>query len=102
MTSDYTSEAVGLQGWERALNEDAYFAGEEDLPYVDSSEEMPFFVSSGAQGVSIGCQTASQWKKSVPAQKAKEAVRELPAPRLVILRPGMQDPNPRLSHPRTI
>ena len=41
MTSDYTSEAVGLQGWERALNEDAYFAGEEDLPYVDLSQEEP-------------------------------------------------------------
>ena len=40
MTSDYISEAIGLQGWERALNQDAYMAGEEVDPYVDLSSEM--------------------------------------------------------------
>ena len=36
MTSDYVSYVLGLQGWERALNEDNYYvyscmAGEEDV-----------------------------------------------------------------------
>ena len=31
MTSDYVSYVLGLQGWERAWDEDSYMAGEEDV-----------------------------------------------------------------------
>ena len=30
-TMDYVSHVLGLQGWERAWDEDAYFAGEEEI-----------------------------------------------------------------------
>ena len=33
MTSDYVSWVLGLQGWERAWNEDSYMAGEEALEH---------------------------------------------------------------------
>ena len=93
MTSDYVSEVLGLQGWERALNEDSYFAGEEDvaetgqLPDSDHTEE----VSKTVCFCETGCQTPSEWLTAGPAQEANEGVRRAAVKRE---RPSIQGTNP--------
>ena len=94
MTSDYVSWVLGLQGWERAINEDSYMAGEED---VSIGMELPFHTEKVANTVYLsetGCQTPASWADCRPAQKEKESRPESPPTRLVLLRPGMQRPNP--------
>ena len=77
MTSDYVSWVLGLQGWERALREDSYFAGEEDTlgsstePYTPEKEPLRNYT------VTVGCQTPSEWQESGPAQEASKRERRV-------------------------
>ena len=73
MTSDYVSYVLGLQGWERAWNEDSYMAGEERNQYLSDDATTPDMDANASLVVSIGCQTPSEWQESEPAPEAKEA-----------------------------
>ena len=98
MTSDYVSWVLGLQGWQRAWKEDAYFAGEEDTLGSSTEPDTPEKEPLRNYTVTVGCQTPSQWADSGPAQKAGDAVPQLAPTRLVLLRTGTMRPNP-LEHP---
>ena len=92
MTSDYVSWVLGLQGWERALNEDAYMAGEED---VSVEVEVPYHtekVSNTVYFCETGCQTPSEWLTSGSAHEAKEAEPGRAPPRKRCLEPGTITP----------
>ena len=77
MTSDYVHYVLGLQGWERAINEDSYMAGEED--YLDEGQ-VPCHTEEVSNTVCFcetGCQTPSEWSDSGLAQKAEDAPPQL-------------------------
>ena len=78
MTSDYVSWVLGLQGWERARREDAYFAGEEDVLGNSQRETTPEEGTVGSSSVTVGCQTPAEWAELEHAQKGNEAVPESP------------------------
>ena len=73
MTSDYVSWVLGLQGWERAWDEDSYMAGEEDVLYMDEDAAEPSPTANSRSTCDIGCQTPNDWLKSEPAQERKQA-----------------------------
>ena len=85
MTSDYVSWVLGLQGWQRALNKDSYFAGEEDTLGSSTEPYTPEKGETNTSSVTVGCQTPSEWADSGPAQKAEDAVPQLAPTRLVLL-----------------
>ena len=96
MTSDYVSWVLGLQGWERAINEDSYMAGEEDVP---DGEQVPCHTEKVSKSVffcETGCQTPSEWLPARPAQQGKDAERSRAEPRKRSLQPGTTTPHPEI------
>ena len=80
MTSDYVSWVLGLQGWERAICEDSYMAGEED---VTERTQVPYHTEKESNSVffcETGCQTPCEWLKSGPAQQRVQDKRKRAAP----------------------
>ena len=56
MTSDYVSWVLGLQGWERAWDEDSYMAGEDDVLYMDEKAAERSPTANSPCTLDIGCQ----------------------------------------------
>lgn len=93
------SEIIGKQAWELARHINDHFAGWEEVDEQLSDQEWNELVASIYCNTSIACQTPAEWAYLEPAQKEKEPAPESPPVRLVVLRPGMQRPTPRLSRP---
>ena len=100
MTSDYVSWVLGLQGWERAIGVDSYFAGEEDeshryvSPNVHKRDETIQLRSKRTN--SIGCQAGSSALTSEAGQAASKEVRQRAEGRSDVVEPGTTAPNPKI------
>ena len=97
MTSDYVSWVLGLQGWQRALNEDAYMAGEEDVLGREQVPNHTKKVSNTVYFCETGCQTPAEWLGQVPAQQGNEAVPGRAPPLKRALTIGTHSPHPPAS-----
>ena len=77
-------------------------AGEEDVLLRDASPDLGSNYGTSLPTRNFACQTPGHWADKRPAQKENEPTPESPPARLVVFRPGMQRPNPRLPRPCAI
>ena len=97
MTSDYVSYVLGLQGWERAQNEDSYMANEEDVLYVDWVSTSPSLDANIGRTAEIETQTPAEWAELRPAQQGIEAAPGRAPPLNRALTIGTHSPHPPAS-----
>ena len=101
-TMDYVSYVLGLQGWQRCICINDYMAGWESSTNDGAARQYAKSPQIASRTDEIACQTPREWSILEEPEKAEEAAPESAPVRLVVLRPGMQAPNPPSSRPREI